>query len=59
MCGLIYERNPGDTWAFTIIQGSIPVAAVIILIYFGGCGRPVLGAVVFVVVGTQAGYYRA
>lgn len=52
MCGLIYERNPGDTWAFTIIGDRIPVAAVIILIYFGVVrSHPVLGAVVFVVVG--------
>jgi len=51
-CGLIYERNPGDTWAFTIIGDRIPVAAVIILIYFGVVrSHPVLGAVVFVVVG--------
>ena len=52
MCGLIYERNPGDTWAFTIIGDRIPVAAVIILIYFGVVrSHPVLGAAVFVVVG--------
>jgi uncharacterized protein (DUF983 family) len=52
VCGLIYERNPGDTWAFTIIGDRIPVAAVIILIYFGVVrSHPVLGAVVFVVVG--------
>src|SRR5262245_46449172 len=34
-CGLVYERNPGDTWAFTIIGDRIPVAAIIVLIYFG------------------------
>ena len=34
-CGLIYERNPGDTWAFTIIGDRLPVAAIIALIYFG------------------------
>ena len=34
-CGLVYERNPGDTWAFTIIGDRLPVAAIIALIYFG------------------------
>jgi len=31
----VFERNPGDTWAFTIIGDRIPVAAIIALIYFG------------------------
>ena len=35
VCGLVYERNPGDTWAFTIIGDRVPVAALIVLIYFG------------------------
>lgn len=35
VCGLVYERNPGDTWAFTIIGDRLPVAAIIVLIYFG------------------------
>ena len=34
-CGLVYERNPGDTWAFTIIGDRIPVALLIALVYFG------------------------
>ena len=34
-CGLVYERNPGDTWAFTIIGDRLPIAAIIVLIYFG------------------------
>jgi hypothetical protein len=34
-CGLVYERNPGDTWAFTVIGDRLPVAAGIILVYFG------------------------
>ncbi len=34
-CGLIYERNPGDTWAFTVIGDRLPIAAIIALIYFG------------------------
>jgi uncharacterized protein (DUF983 family) len=34
-CGLVYERNPGDTWAFTVVGDRIPVALIIALIYFG------------------------
>lgn len=34
-CGLVFERNPGDTWAFTIIGDRIPIAIIIALIYFG------------------------
>jgi uncharacterized protein (DUF983 family) len=34
-CGLVYERNPGDTWAFTVIGDRIPIAIIIVLIYFG------------------------
>jgi uncharacterized protein (DUF983 family) len=34
-CGLVYERNPGDTWAFTIIGDRLPVAAAVMLVYFG------------------------
>jgi uncharacterized protein (DUF983 family) len=44
ICGLVYERNPGDTWAFTVIGDRVPIAAVIVLIYFGiGRAHPVLG----------------
>ena len=34
-CSLVYERNPGDTWAFTIIGDRIPIGLLIGLIYFG------------------------
>jgi uncharacterized protein (DUF983 family) len=34
-CGLIYERNPGDTWLFTIVGDRLPIAAIIVVIYFG------------------------
>ena len=34
-CGLVYERNSGDTWAFTIIGDRLPIAMLIGLIYFG------------------------
>src|SRR4051794_21460865 len=35
VCGLVFVRNPGDTWAFTIIGDRLPIAAIIVLIYFG------------------------
>src|SRR4029434_11238162 len=35
ICGLVYTRNPGDTWAFTIVGDRLPIAAIIVLIYFG------------------------
>jgi uncharacterized protein (DUF983 family) len=38
-CGLVFVRNPGDTWAFTIIGDRLPIAVMIVLIYFGSCGR--------------------
>lgn len=31
----MFERNPGDTWAFTVIGDRLPIAAIIVLIYFG------------------------
>ena len=52
VCGLVYERNPGDTWAFTIIGDRLPVAAIIVLIYFGfGRSHPALGILTFVALG--------
>lgn len=44
ICGLVFERNPGDTWAFTIIGDRVPLAGMIVVIYFGVVrSRPVLG----------------
>ena len=52
VCGLVFERNPGDTWAFTIIGDRLPVAAIIVLLYFGfGRSHRVLGLTAFVVMG--------
>ena len=52
VCGLIFERNPGDTWAFTIIGDRLPIAAVIVLIYFGyGRSHHVLGILTFLALG--------
>jgi uncharacterized protein (DUF983 family) len=41
-CGLVYERNPGDTWAFTTIGDRLPIAAIIVVIYFGLVRRHLL-----------------
>src|SRR5690349_18706810 len=35
VCGLVYERNSGDTWAFTILGDRLPVAVLIVVVYFG------------------------
>ena len=52
VCGLVYERNPGDTWAFTVIGDRIPVAAIILLIYFGVArAHPAWGISIFIVLG--------
>jgi uncharacterized protein (DUF983 family) len=34
-CGLVFVRSPGDTWAFLIIGDRLPLAAMIVLLYFG------------------------
>lgn len=34
-CGLIYERDPGATWAFTVIADRIPIGAAVIVIFLG------------------------
>jgi len=47
-CGLVYERNPGDTWAFTIIGDRLPIAALIGLIYFGWGRMPVVAGLLIV-----------
>ncbi len=50
-CGLVFVGNPGDTWAFTIIGDRVPLAAMIVLIYFGVVrSHPVLGLTMLVVV---------
>ena len=46
----MFERNPGDTWAFTILLDRLPVAVGILLIYFGlGRTYRALGVTTFVV----------
>ena len=57
-CGLVFERNPGDTWAFTVIGDRLPIAAIIAVIFFGvvrqhfWLGLAVIGALGVVVVWT-------
>lgn len=53
VCGLVYERNPGDTWAFKIIGDRLPIAIIVVLIYFGiGRSHPLLGSGAIVVLVT-------
>jgi uncharacterized protein (DUF983 family) len=52
VCGLVYERNPGDTWAFTVIGDRLPVAAIVVLLYFGvGRAHHALGFALFLGLG--------
>ena len=52
ICGLVFARNPGDTWAFTIFGDRLPMAAMIVLIYFGVVrSHRVLGLTMLVVLG--------
>jgi hypothetical protein len=47
----VFERNSGDTWAFTVIGDRIPIAAIIAVIYLGvERSHPVLGIALFVIV---------
>ena len=49
-CGLIFEPTPGDTWAFAIIGDRLPLAVMIVLIYFGVMrSHPVVGMTMLVV----------
>ena len=51
VCDLVFVRNPGDTWAFTILGDRLPIAAMIALIYFGIVrSHPVIGLTILVVV---------
>jgi uncharacterized protein (DUF983 family) len=49
VCGLVFERNPGDTWAFTILGDRIPVALMVVIVYFGVFRRhPLVGSALFI-----------
>jgi len=46
----VFTRNPGDTWAFTIVGDRLPIGAIVVLIYFGLVrSRPVLGLTIMAV----------
>ncbi len=50
ICGLVFVRNPGDTWAFTIIGDRLPIGGIVLLIYFGVMrSHPVLGLALMIV----------
>jgi uncharacterized protein (DUF983 family) len=50
VCGLVFARNPGDTWAFTIIGDRLPIGLMIVVIYFGVMrSYPALGTTMLVV----------
>jgi uncharacterized protein (DUF983 family) len=52
VCGLVFERNPGDTWMFTVVGDRLPIAAIIALIYFGfGRSNHLLGVVAILLLG--------
>jgi len=49
-CGLVFARNAGDTWAFTIVGDRLPIGGMIVLIYFGVVrSHPVLGVTMLLV----------
>jgi uncharacterized protein (DUF983 family) len=33
-CGLVYERHPGDTWLYVVVGDRIPIAILVVLVYF-------------------------
>jgi uncharacterized protein (DUF983 family) len=50
VCGLVFERNAGDTWFFTIVGDRLPVAIAVVLVYFGiARNHRTAGIVAFVV----------
>ena len=50
VCGLVYVRNPGDTWAFTIFGDRLPIGVMVVVIYSGvGRSHPVLGVTLLAV----------
>jgi uncharacterized protein (DUF983 family) len=55
ICGLAFERNPGDTWFFTIIGNRVPIFVIVVLIYFGVMrSYPVLALAMLVVLAALA-----
>jgi hypothetical protein len=52
ICGLVFVGNPGDTWAFVIFGDRLPLAAMVVVIYFGAGRLPRgLGVTALIVLG--------
>jgi putative Mn2+ efflux pump MntP len=48
----VYERNPGDTWAFTVLFDRLPLGLMVALVYFGIFrASALLGVIAFVLLG--------
>ena len=63
-CGLVFEANPGDTWAYNMITGRLPVGVMILLIYFRvgsspGLGLTILGLLLALVIWTTPNRWGA
>lgn len=44
----MYERNPGDTWAFTVLGDRLPLGAMVALVYVGVFrANPFVGSILF------------
>jgi uncharacterized protein (DUF983 family) len=57
-CGLVFEKNPGDTWAFTELGDRLPLALGVAVVYFGfvryhvAFGLLLLAVVLLLLIGT-------
>jgi uncharacterized protein (DUF983 family) len=58
-CGLVFTRNPGDIWAFTILGDRLPIGAIVLVIYFGivrsypALGLTIMGVILALLVWTS------
>lgn len=51
-CGLVYERNQGDTWLFTTVGDRVFIGLLVAIIFFGvPRDHPRLAILSFIVVG--------
>ncbi len=47
---MFFERNSGDTWLFTIVGDRIPIAILVVVLYFGlARSHPLVAAIVFAI----------
>jgi uncharacterized protein (DUF983 family) len=59
VCGLVYERNAGDTWAFTILGDRLPVGLAVAAVYFGLFRRSTAAGLVGLVIVTAVVIWTA